>query len=106
MTSHPAGERSNPETCGGSLIWWVHVPTSEQNYLQAILEGYDDLGYYQTFPWFEKDERGESTSLARLTSSIDAQVEAKALLDVFRQEINLKIPDSAPSFGPSEQPKP
>ena len=106
MTSLRKGERLNPESCDGSLIWWLYVPTSRQNYLQAILEGYDDLGYYQTFhACIEKNEHGEPMSLARLTSSIDAKVGTKALLEAFSKEIKLKILDSAPPFDSSEQPR-
>ncbi|MCY3822815.1 MAG: hypothetical protein OXG62_02975 [Nitrospinae bacterium] len=98
--------RLNPESYDGSLIYWLCVPTSQQNYLQAILEGYDDLGYYQTFhASIEKNEHGEPMSLARLTSSIDAEAETKALLEAFSEEIKLKILDSAPPLDPSEQPK-
>ena len=49
MTSLSGRGRLNPESYEGSLIWWLRVPTPQQNYLQAILEAYDDLGYYQTF---------------------------------------------------------
>ncbi len=99
--------RSNPESHAGSLVWWMHVPTSAQNDLQAILEGYDDLGYYQTFPArVGQNARGEAMSLARLTTSIDAEREARALLDALAREIHVELPDDAPSFGPSEQPEP
>ncbi|MDE0332554.1 MAG: hypothetical protein OXL41_11860 [Nitrospinae bacterium] len=82
------------------------MPTSQQNYLQAILEAYDDLGYYQTFhACAEKNEHGEPMSLARLTSTIDAQVETKTLLEALSHEIDLKILGCAPSFEPSEQPR-
>ena len=106
MTSIRMEKRLNPESCDGSLVWWLQVPTSRQNYLQAILEGYDDLGYYQTFhACAEKNEHGEPMSLARLTSTIDAEVETKTLLEAFSHEIDLKILDCAPSFKPSEQPR-
>ena len=106
MTPHRKVERLNPEPCEGSLIWWLHVPTSEQKYLQAILDGYDDLGYYQTFhACIEKNEHGQPMSLARLTSTTDTKVEMKALLEAFSQEIDLKVLDSAPPFGASEQPR-
>ena len=106
MTSVRNAKRLNPESYDGSLIWWLYVPTSRQNYLQAILEGYDDLGYYQTFhACAEKNEHDEPMSLARLTSSMDAEAETKALLEAFSKEIKLKILDSAPLLDPSEQPK-
>lgn len=105
MTFHSKEKRLNPETFDGSLIWWLHVPTSRQNYLQAILEGYDDLGYYQTFhTCAEKNEHGEPMSLARLTSTIDDEVETKKLLEALSREINLKILDCAPPIKPSDQP--
>ena len=106
MTSLRIEKRLNPESFDGSLIWWLEVPTSQQNYLQAILEGYDDLGYYQTFhACAEKNEQGEPMSLARLTSTINDEVETKMLLEALSYEINLKILDCAPSFKPSEQPR-
>ena len=106
MTSHLKEKKLNPVSYFGSLIWWLHVPTSRQNYLQAILEGYDDLGYYQTFhACAEKNEHSEPMSLARLTSTIDAEVETRTLLEALSQEINLKILNSAPSIKPAEQPR-
>ena len=106
MTSLRKVKRINPESYDGSLIWWLHVPTSRQNYLQAILEGYDDLGYYQTFhACAERNEHGEPMSLARLTSTIDAEIETKTLLGALSHEINLKIQDCAPPFKPLEQPR-
>jgi len=106
MTSLRIEKRPNPESFDGSLVWWLLVPTSRQNYLQAILEGYDDLGYYQTFhACAEKNEHGEPMSLARLTSTIDAENQMKMLLGALSREINLNILDDAPSFKPSEQPR-
>ena len=107
MTLRSEDERPNPEPCDGSLIWWARLPTREQNYLQAVLEGYDDLGYCQTFDSrVRTGEGGEPASLARFTSSVDAEAEMRALLEAFAREIGLEMPDSAPSFGHSEQPKP
>ena len=106
MTSLSKSGRLNPEPYDGSLIWWLCVSTSQQNYLQAILEAYDDSGYYQTFSaCTEKNEYGEPMSLARLTSTVDAEVETKMLLEALSHEIDLKILDGAPSFKPSEQPR-
>ena len=106
MTSLRIEKRLNPESFDGSLIWWLQAPTSQQNYLQAILEGYDDLGYYQTFhACAENNEHGEPMSLARLTSTIDAEIQMKMLLRALSREINLKILDGAPPFKPSEQPR-
>ncbi len=105
-TPRPEGGRPNPEACDGSLVWWVGVPTSEQNYLQAVLEGYDDLGYYQTFrSGAGKNEGEQPISLARLTSSVDARAEAEALLDALSEEVNLHILDVTPPFGSAEQPR-
>ena len=106
MTSLSNCGRLNPESHEGSLIWWLRVPTTQQNYLQAVLEAYDDLGYYQTFAACSgKNEQDEPLSLARLTSTIDAKVEITMLLEGLSREINIEIPDFAPSFEPSEQPK-
>ncbi len=106
MTFLTESARLNPVPYEGSLIWWLHVPTSQQNYLQAILEAYDGMGYYQTFgACTEKNEQGESMSLARLTSTIDAKAGVTMLLEGLSREINFEIPDFAPSFEPSEQPR-
>lgn len=102
----PDGGRPNPQACDGALVWWVGVPTSEQNYLQAVLEGYDDLGYYQTFPsGAGKNEGARPVAIGRLTSSADARADVEALLDALAEEVNLHILDATPPFGPAEQPR-
>lgn len=106
MTRSREGERPNPEPREGSLVWWARVPTPEQNYLQAVLEGYDDLGYCQTFgSRAGKGGSGEAASLVRLTSSLDAEARMRALLEALSREIHLELLGSAPSFDASEQPE-
>ena len=65
VTRSREGERPNPEPREGSLVWWARVPTPEQNYLQAVLEGYDDLGYCQTFGSRAGKRRERRICLAR-----------------------------------------
>lgn len=97
--------RPNPESFEGSLVWWVEVPARRQNYLQAVLEGHDDIGYYQTLvPRFREGEGGEPLALGRLTSSPDAQGYVQRLMKALGGECGLRLLEGAPDIAPDEQP--
>ncbi len=95
----------NPVAFAGSLIYWLEVPSDRQHYIHGILEGYDDLGYYQTMVHGYREEAGgQRFDLGRLTTSVDARGEAESLLAVFAEEYGLRIPKNAPDISPDAQP--
>ena len=80
----PAGaDRPNPEPFEGSLVWWIEVPGTNQNYLQGVLEGHEELGYYQTLDQCVRrgaDKR--PIALGRITSTPDMRGRLKRLLEI------------------------
>ncbi len=97
--------RPNPVSFAGSLIYWLEVPSNRQHYIHGILEGYDDLGYYQTMiHGYREDADGQMYALGRLTSSEDSREETEALLAAFSDEYGLRVAESAPDIPPDEQP--
>jgi len=102
----PGGaDRSNPELFEGSLVWWVEVPGTNQNYLQGVLEGHEELGYYQTLDQCVRrgaDKR--PIALGRITSTPDMRGRLEALLRVLSGECGVTLPDRAPDFRPDEKP--
>lgn len=97
--------RPNPVLFAGSLIYWLEVPSNRQHYIHGILEGYDDLGYYQTMIHrYREDADGQRYDLGRLTSSEDSREETEALLAAFADEYGLRVAESAPDIPPDEQP--
>ncbi len=97
--------RPNPVAFAGSLIYWLEVPSDRQHYIHGILEGYDDLGYYQTMVHGCREEAdGQRFDLGRLTTSVNARREAEALLAVFADEYGLRVPENAPDIPPDAQP--
>lgn len=104
MTPKPPA--SNPELFSGSLIYWIEVPSDKQHFLHGILDGYDGLGYYQTMVhgWGER-EGGETTSLARITSTEDTREEMDSLLAALSVDFGLKVLDAAPDIAPDLQPE-
>ena len=104
-TSFDPKLRPNPVPFAGSLIYWLEVPSNRQHYIHGILEGYDDLGYYQTMVHrYCEDADGQRYDLGRLTSSEDSREETEALLAAFADEYGLRVAESAPDIPPDEQP--
>ena len=97
--------RPNPVSFAGSLIYWLEVPSNRQHFIHGILEGYDDLGYYQTMLHRHcEDEEGQVYDLGRLTSSEDSREETEALLAVFANDFGLRVAENAPDILPDAQP--
>ncbi len=104
MPSNPESS-PNPVAFAGSLVYWLEVPSDRQHYIHGILEGYDDLGYYQTMVHGCREEAdGQRFDLGRLTTSVDARGEAEALLAVFADEYGLRVSENAPDILPDAQP--
>ncbi|MEE9276503.1 MAG: hypothetical protein V3V62_14455, partial [bacterium] len=105
-SSEGAAPRPNPELFSGSLIWWVEAPTSAQYYIQAILEGYEGFGYYQTLlAHAGEDEDGAPYALARITSTESVREDMARLLAGLGEECGLRLPDAAPDIAPDHQPE-
>jgi len=102
----PSGaDRPNPEPFEGSLVWWIEVPGSQQNYLQGVLEGHEELGYYQTLDQCAR--RGPDRrpiALGRITSTPDMRERLERLLGVLAAECGVSLPGRAPDFLPDERP--
>ncbi|OGL64353.1 MAG: hypothetical protein A3J27_11830 [Candidatus Tectomicrobia bacterium RIFCSPLOWO2_12_FULL_69_37] len=97
--------RPNPEPFEGSLVWWIEVPGSQQNYLQAVLEGHEELGYYQTLDQcVRRGPDRRAVALGRITSTPDMRGRLEALLRVLSGECGVTLPDRAPDFRPDEKP--
>jgi hypothetical protein len=104
-TSPDPKRRPNPVLFAGSLIYWLEVPSNRQHYIHGILEGYDDLGYYQTMiHGYREDADGQVYALGRLTSSEDSREETEALLAAFADEYGLRVAENVPDIPPDEQP--
>ncbi|MBT3351077.1 MAG: DUF4911 domain-containing protein [Nitrospinaceae bacterium] len=103
MTLKPPA--SNPVSFSGSLIYWLEVPSDKQHFIHGILDGYDNLGYYQTMVhgWGERVDGG-ATSLARITSTEDTREEMDTLLEALSADFGLKLLDEAPDIAPDFQP--
>lgn len=102
----PGGaDRPNPEPFEGSLVWWIEVPGSRQNYLQGVLEGHEELGFYQTLDQCVRrgaDKR--PIALGRITSTPDMRGRLNRLLEILAAECGVSLPDRAPAFRPDERP--
>jgi len=97
--------RANPECHSESLIYWVEVPSDVQHFLQGILDGCDGVGYYQTMVHgYGQREDGQTTALARITSTEDSRGAMEALLDTFVAGYGLQPLDKAPCILPDSQP--
>lgn len=97
--------RPNPEPFEGSLVWWIEVPGSEQNYLQGVLEGHEELGYYQTLDQcVRRGPDRRPVALGRITSSPDMRERLGRLLAILGEECGVSLPPGAPDFLPDEKP--
>lgn len=97
--------RKNPVLFSGSLIYWLEVPSDQQHYIQGILEGYDDLGYYQTLVHGYREEAdGKRIDLARITGSVDAKQEIEAVIAALSVEYGFRLSEEAPDISPDAQP--
>lgn len=98
-------KNENPHEYEHSLIWWIEIPSSQQNYLQAIILGYDGLAYYQGIKKkYRVNADGEVFSLGRLTSMPENKKECTNLLLSLEKEINLKIASDLPCIPFDFQP--
>ena len=98
-------EKSNPHEYKGSLIWWIEIISSQQNYLQAIILGYDSLAYYQGINKNYRTSRdGIIYALGRLTSMAENKNECENLLLCLGKEMPLNILPNSPAIYYDFQP--
>jgi len=98
-------DRPNPEPFQSSLVWWIEVPASEQNYLQGVLEGHEELGYYQTLDQcVRRGPDRRPVALGRITSTPDMRERLARLLALLAAECGVSLPERAPDFLPDEKP--
>ncbi len=98
-------EKSNPHEYKGSLIWWIEIISSQQNYLQAIILGYDGLAYYQGINKNYRTSRdGIIYALGRLTSMAENKNECENLLLCLGKEMSLNILPNSPAISYDFQP--
>lgn len=98
-------EKSNPHEYKGSLIWWIEIISSHQNYLQAIILGYDSLAYYQGINKNYRTSRdGIIYALGRLTSMAENKNECENLLLCLGKEMSLNILPNSPAISYDFQP--
>lgn len=104
-TPSPGKRKANPVSFEGSLIYWLEVPSDQQHYIQGILEGYDDLGYYQTMVHeFRETAEGVALALGRITSTEDVRKNLEALLSALVRDYGLRVLEESPDIPPDEQP--
>ena len=98
-------EKTNPFEHKGSLIWWIEIISSQQNYLQAIILGYDGLAYYQGINKnYRTTADGIIYSLGRLTSMPENKNKCKNLLLSLGKEMPLNIVPNSPNISCDFQP--